>query len=160
MKCNVGKNNLAIVLDTGFGVWLRSWCGGWFRSWRILDASDQNLKQQSRIGLEKSIVDALSVLGGRLRKLVVVSGRKDCRGWQNDSSQSIPVHSHHGFLEFWWELPASDRPGDFIEFRVGLGREVLDASWLVGGGKGLASNRHFNSNLGSIRNHYHNRWNL
>lgn len=142
-----------MVLDTGFNTWF--WCrfGRWCGSWWVLDASDQDFKQQSSIGLEKPVVTALSVLGGGLGKLVVVSSRKDGRRWQYNSSQSILVHSHHGFLQFWWELPASNRPGEFVKFRVVLRREILNASWLIGGRKGLASNRQFNTNLGSIRNH-------
>ena len=129
-----------MVLDTGFNTWFRCRFGRWSGSWRVLDASDQDLKQQSSIGLEKSVVNALSVLGGGLGKLVVVSSRKNGRRWQYNSSQSILMHSHHGFLQFWWELPASNRPGEFVEFRVVLRREILEASWLIGGRKGLASN--------------------
>lgn len=120
---------------------------------RVLDTGDQNLKEERRIRLEEPIVNTLPVLGGGLGKLVGISCRKNFGGRQNNPSKAILVHSHHGFLQGRRELPTTDRPGNLVEFRVGLGRKILDTPRLVSCRKGLATNRHLSSNLGAIGNH-------
>ena len=121
---------------------------------RILDTGDQNLEEESCIRLEEPVVHALAILGGWLGELVVVSCLEDGRRGQNNSSEAVLVHSHHGLFQSWWEFPTSNRPGKLVEFRVGLGGEVFDASRLVGRRKGLASNRNFGGNLGALFNHW------
>jgi len=138
-----------VSIDSRANGWMDGWTCVYVSLWTF-DTGDQNLKQEGRFGFEEPFVESLSVLGRGKRELVFVSRRKHLRTGKDDAPQSISVHSHHSFLQSWWEFPGSDRPGEFVEFGIARGREIFEAPRLFGGRKGLAPNRHLNSDFGSL----------
>lgn len=138
-----------VSFDSRADGWMDGWTCVYVCLWTF-DTGDQNLKQEGRFGFEEPFVESLSVLGRGKRELVFVSRRKHLRTGKDDAPQSVSVHSHHSFLQSWWEFPGSDRPGEFVEFGIARGREIFEAPRLFGGRKGLAPNRHLDSDLGSL----------
>ena len=119
---------------------------------KLLDSSDQNFKEEGGIRFEETFKPPLSILGIGQWQLIGLAGRKDLRRGHFDATERVAMHSGHALFEARQEFPTSHGPGQFIEFSILLGGEILDTSRLVGGRKGLASNRHFDTHLGSLLN--------